>query len=46
MAGFEVKIDPADLREVERMMKGIKDGYTTVVVGAINTTLKGVKTDT
>jgi len=46
MAGFGVSINPADLREIERAMKGIKNGYATVVSGAINKTLIGVKTDT
>lgn len=46
MAGYGVTIRKEDLREVERMMSGIKNGYATVVSGAINETLKGTRTDT
>ena len=43
MALFKVSLNKADLAEVERMMKGIKNGYSTVVRRTINDGIKGAK---
>lgn len=45
MAGFEININKADLAEVEKLMRGVKNGYPTVVSSGINKTLTGVRTD-
>lgn len=45
MAGYGITVNKADLLEVKRMMSGIKGGYAAVVSGAMNDTLKGMKTD-
>ena len=45
MADFSINVNKADLLKVEKMMKGVKNGYATVVSGALNKILTGVRTD-
>ena len=45
MAGFEIKIDKEELENVKKTLAGIKNGYTSVVVRALNKTITGVQTD-
>ena len=42
---MEIQIDENQLRDVQTMMTGIKDGYPKVVSRAVNKTLTGVRTD-
>ena len=42
---MEIQIDENQLRDVQTMMTGIKDGYPKVLTRAVNKTLTGVRTD-
>ncbi|KKK76338.1 hypothetical protein LCGC14_2864700, partial [marine sediment metagenome] len=42
---MEIQIDESQLRDVQTMMTGIKDGYPKVLTRAVNKTLTGVRTD-
>jgi len=46
MAGFKIDINKEDLANVQKTLRGVKNGYEKVVVGALNKTIGGVKTDT
>lgn len=45
MSGFEIKVNPDDLANVERMLDGVKNAAPVVLVRALNLTLTGVRTD-
>lgn len=45
MAQLEININPAQIREIEAMFAGIKNGSKRVLTRAVNKTLTGVKTD-
>ncbi len=42
---MEIKIDESQLRDVQSMLTGIKNGYPKVLTRAVNKTLTGVRTD-
>ena len=42
---MEIQIDESQLRDVQTMMTGIKNGYPKVLTRAVNKTLTGVRTD-
>lgn len=45
MAGFQITINPEDLRAVNNLMAGIKECVPAVTARAVNRVLSGVKTD-
>ena len=45
MAGFQITINPDDLRAINNLMAGIKECVPAVTARAVNRVLSGVKTD-
>jgi hypothetical protein len=45
MINLQIKISEKDLSSIKTFLQGVKDGASTVLVGAINKTLTGVRTN-